>query len=74
MVHDCYAVPAADAAIMARALRQVFVDLFANRDVLAKFRTEMAHMIGVDADTLPPLPEYGELDVSQLMDSEFFFA
>ena len=74
MVHDCYAVPAADAAVMARALRQVFVDLFANRDVLAKFRAEMAHMIGVDADTLPPLPEYGELDVSQLMDSEFFFA
>lgn len=42
-----------------------------SRDLLAEFKAEIEGNFGV---TLDPLPEYGSLEPSGVMASEFFFA
>ncbi|WP_018123401.1 DNA-directed RNA polymerase [Desulfovibrio oxyclinae] len=75
MVHDSYGVPAADAANMARTLREVFVQMFTEHDVLDEFRDEIITMIGEEAaKELPAMPKKGGLDITKVLESDFFFA
>jgi DNA-directed RNA polymerase len=75
MVHDSYGVPAADAALMARTLREVFVNMFTEHDVLAEFRADVLEMIGEEAAVeIPAMPERGTLDITKVLKSDFFFA
>ena len=75
MVHDSYGTHAADAVALGAALRKAFVDMFANRDVLADLREEVAAMLPDDKKSkLPPLPVNGDLDVTKVLQSAFFFA
>lgn len=75
MVHDSYGTHAVDAAALAQSLREAFVDMFTNRDVLANLRDEVAAMLPDDKKSkLPPLPAKGDLDVTKVLQSAFFFA
>lgn len=75
MVHDSYGVPAADAARMASGLRRAFVDTFTSHDVLEDFLTNLkGQLMPEKIAELPAMPEKGELDVSQVLESPFFFA
>lgn len=75
MVHDSYAVPAADAPTMAQCLRKAFVDCFGATDVLAQLRDEVGAMLTPkNYEKLPPLPEKGSLDISLVTQSAYFFA
>ena len=67
MIHDCYGTHAGDAETLATILRDAFVDLYADRDVLADFAKE----IGGDASTAP---ERGSLDVTEVRGSKYFFS
>lgn len=69
MVHDCYGTHAGDAEALARHLRAAFMELYADRDVLADFAKEVAGTVKVA--TAPP---QGSLDVSSVLSSRYFFS
>lgn len=71
MIHDSYGTHAGNAASMARYLREEFVLMYSQVDVLGRFKEELEAQTG---ETLPNLPPKGNLDLNQVLDSPFFFA
>ena len=69
MIHDSYGVHASDTALMGQLIRQSFVEIY-SVDRLAEF----AHIASEVCDTIPPPPRKGNLDIKQVMNSEYFFA
>ena len=70
--HDSFASIAADSPALAEATRKSFYELFSN-DVLANLRAELARQLPYDA-VMPDLPAYGDLDVSMVLKSPYFFS
>lgn len=66
MVHDSYAVHCCHAATLARTLREAFIRMYNDHDVIAEF----ASSTGVDL----PRPEPGSLDLNNVMHAEFLFS
>lgn len=81
MIHDSYGTHAPKVHAMAAALRSAFVGIF-TQDWLENLRIELqAQLDAAQAKdkegnpyVLPPVPPHGDLDVSRLFESEFFFA
>lgn len=74
MVHDSYGTHAGRAGVMAAALRQAFVDQYSD-DVLGRFRQELTDQLPPDiAAGLPEIPPFGDLDLSNVIESRYFFA
>jgi len=74
MIHDSFGTHAADTAILAASLRAAFVDQY-TREVLTDFRDELAAQLDPELSaTLPPLPPSGDLDLSLVEQSAYFFA
>jgi DNA-directed RNA polymerase len=78
MIHDSYGVHACDTGTLARNLREAFVIQY-SEDVLGRFLREITEQLtssgAVDlVAKLPPLPAFGNLDLSVVLDSEYFFA
>lgn len=73
MIHDSYATLAADTETLAIALRTAFVTFYENNDVLEAFRDEILEQLP-EGVKLPELPSKGELDINQVLNSEYFFA
>jgi DNA-directed RNA polymerase, mitochondrial len=71
MIHDSYGTHAADAPMLARILREEFVRMYEEHDVLADFRERIQQEIG---EELMEVPERGALDLRQVMQSPYFFA
>lgn len=75
MVHDSYATHAADAEALALAIRNAFVQMYQERDWLDAFREEVASQLPAEiAETLPPVPEHGDLNIADVLNSLYFFA
>lgn len=73
MVHDSYATVAGDAALLAQITRQCFVRLYNSHDVIGSlYQQFMAQMD--DPAKCPPPPLAGNLDVSTVLVSDYFFA
>lgn len=72
MIHDSYGTHAGNAVVLAEGLRQAFVDIYQD-DVLGKFAEELGRQLP-ENQKLDPLPDHGNLELAQVMDSEFFFA
>jgi DNA-directed RNA polymerase len=70
MVHDSYGCPAADAEMLGQCLRQAFVDLYQENDVLADFKATVEAALGAP---LPEPPAMGTLDLELIKQSDFFF-
>ena len=68
-VHDSYGAVASQAPLLNRILREAFVEMY-TEDVLGDWHDQMKSF-GVS--DLPDPPAYGNLDVSQVKDSDFFF-
>src|SRR5690606_4711448 len=66
MIHDDYGTHAADTARLYEIIRRVFVDMYARHDVLEEFRAAYSF--------LPEPPPMGDLDLSQVIDSPYFFS
>jgi DNA-directed RNA polymerase len=66
MVHDDYGTTAADSELLATLIRQKFVELYENNDPLADLRQRYPE--------LPPVPAPGNLDIREVLRSEFFFS
>lgn len=75
MIHDSYGTHAADTDQLAYTLREQFVAIYENHDVLQEFADELRSQIPETAwGEIPPIPLKGFLDIRQVLDSEFFFA
>ena len=74
MVHDSFGVHAADVSLFSQLIRECFVEMY-QYDVLSAF-FESAKPLIADAylDEIPPMPSKGQLDLDQVVHSEFFFS
>jgi DNA-directed RNA polymerase len=74
-VHDSFGTTAADVHLLNETLRDAFVKVFTENDVLADFKNGISELVPEkNRDKLPELPRKGKLDVELLRQSEFFFA
>lgn len=71
MVHDSFGCHAADIPVMSACLRKAFVDLYVDYDPLTDFKMQTEQAANIN---LPPVPNKGTLDVTNVTESEFFFA
>ena len=69
-VHDCYGVHASDTETSARLLREAFVEIY-RKPILENFVEDITQ--GIDPKELPELPPKGELDIEEVLKSEYFF-
>ncbi|RVB02836.1 DNA-directed RNA polymerase [Mesorhizobium sp. M7A.F.Ca.CA.004.02.1.1] len=74
MIHDSYGTHACNTTLLATKLREVFVRMY-ETSPLTHFRDELVENLGPSLlDELPELPQTGDLNLWQIMNSEFFFA
>lgn len=73
MVHDSYGCHASDMGEMNRILREQFVDQYTKFNPLESFRNSIQDHLpnGVE---LPEVPLIGDLDLNDVLDSEYFFS
>jgi len=67
MIHDDFGVPANRVAEFRRVIQETFYDLHSNNDLLAAFQDEHPDV------SLPPMPDRGDLDLSGVLSSPYFF-
>ena len=73
MIHDAYGCPAADMPVLTRTLRESFIEMYST-DVLGDLLAKLAKAIPQDKhNKLTPLPKKGSLDITQVLESEYFF-
>lgn len=73
MIHDSYGTHAADTDKLASILRECFVEMYLNNDVLAQFEERCRAVLPTDVE-IPPRPAMGSLDISAVKESAYFFA
>lgn len=74
MVHDSFATHAADAPAMSRILRETFVDIY-SVNVLEKFLAEVKEQLPEELhEKIPPLPQFGNLEIRDVLKASYFFA
>lgn len=71
-IHDSYGTHAGNTAALAQTLREQFVEMYSTC-VLERFRTDLMSMLPEGVE-LPAVPQKGTLDLSQVLESPFFFA
>ena len=71
MIHDSFSCHAADVEMFGACLREAFIDLYEHNNPLQLFKSQAEAQSGLE---LPPLPATGDLDITQVRHSEFFFA
>lgn len=69
-IHDDYGVHACDTEVFAKLIREAFVEQY-SENVLLKFHTELSARYP-DVE-LPLPPEYGDLDITSVLSSSYFF-
>lgn len=70
-VHDCYGTYASDTETSARLLREAFVEIY-RQPILENLTDDLTQ--GLDESIeLPELPNKGELDIEEVLRSEYFF-
>ena len=74
-VHDSFGTTAADVEVLNKSLREAFIQMFTDNDILANFRDDVLRQLPEEYKTkLPEVPQKGDLDINELRNSEFFFA
>lgn len=72
LIHDSYGTHAGNAAVMAHLLREEFIAMY-TPNVLLRLKNELEEQLP-EGMGLPPLPPMGDLDLSVIRESRFFFA
>lgn len=75
MIHDSFGTHAADTNMLAACLREAFVQMYSETDVLDDLREQFKRQapVGKEGD-IPALPPKGDLDIEAVRNSDFFFA
>lgn len=75
MIHDSFGTTAAETEDLFRIVRESFVEMYTDMDVLDNFRGEIVRQLSAEAvGELPELPKRGSLDLSGVLASRFCFA
>ena len=72
MVHDSYGTHSSHMPMMSDLIRQEFVKMYEQHDVLTELRDHAIQTLGTEDVPLPP--ELGDLDIRRVLESEYFFA
>lgn len=72
MVHDSYGAPLAQAGLMFRTVREAFVQMYTENDVLEQFKADMMAYIK-KGEEVPAIPAKGDLDIRVIVDSLYAF-
>jgi DNA-directed RNA polymerase, mitochondrial len=74
MIHDSFGCVAADAWSMYYAVRTTFIKLYTDNNLYEDLLNQVKQQLdNPDAVKLPELPERGDLDLSQVLDSRYCF-
>ena len=72
-VHDSFWTHPGDVPVLNRVLREAFVDLH-SRPLLEQLREELiSRNPDVDPSAFPPIPSVGDLDLQEVLKSDYFF-
>lgn len=71
-VHDCYGTYASDTEASAKFLREAFVEIY-RQPILKNFTEDVLEGLNIKDEEKPEIPEYGELDIDEVLKSEYFF-
>ena len=69
MIHDSYGTHAHNSGKLATRLREAFVEIYTENDVLDDFRKAALEVL----DDVPEPPKKGTLDLNQVLKSDYFF-
>ena len=72
MVHDSYGTHSSLMPIMSNNIRQQFVSMYEQHDVLTELRDHAIQSLGTEDVPLPPT--MGNLDLRKVLESDYFFA
>lgn len=70
MIHDSYGTTLEDAGLLFKTVRECFVKLYTEHDVLKEFAEEVAHLT---EKKLPDLPERGSFNINEVLSSLYAF-
>jgi DNA-directed RNA polymerase len=70
--HDEIAVLAADAGVLSTTVREMTCKMF-EQDILTNFSDQIQSLLPASV-TLPPVPPKGTLDISGVMQSDYYFS
>ena len=75
MIHDSFGTTAGDAEELFRIIRESFVEMYGEVEVLESFRDEITTKMSTKNQLLvQPLPERGTLELGRVVDSRYCFA
>jgi len=75
LIHDSFGTIPADAGKLFKAVRETMVLTYENNDVLADFYSQFADQLHeTQLDKMPPLPKKGNLNLQDILKSDFAFA
>ena len=70
-VHDCYGTLAPDTDLSAKFLREAFVEIY-RQPILENFTEDVLQVVEGEVE-LPEIPERGDLDIEDVLESSYFF-
>lgn len=70
MIHDSYGTTLEHAGLMFKTIRECFVKLYTEHDVLKEFAEEVSHLT---EKKLPDLPEKGSFNINEVLSSLYAF-
>lgn len=70
MIHDSYGTTVADAGVLFKTVRECFVKMYTEHDVLKEFAEEVSHLTEKE---LPELPSKGSFDINEVLSSLYAF-
>lgn len=75
IIHDSFGTIPAQAGKLFKAVRETFVSTYQFNDVLNDFREEFLEQLHeTQLEDMPPIPQKGDLDIQQVLLSDFAFA
>ena len=77
LIHDSFGTHAADSANLAKAIRESFVQMYQENDVLQQYKDCTYHHLPEKHKALFPIdsmPKRGTLDLKQVLESKYFFS
>jgi DNA-directed RNA polymerase len=75
MIHDSFGTTAGDVEDLYHVVRESFVEMYSEIDVIESFRDEINQQLsGKNQALLEPTPVRGSLDLSQVCTSRYCFA
>lgn len=75
MIHDSFGVHAPHCDLLLESVKEAFVQMYTREDVLDIFRQSVLEQLSdEDKPELPELPKRGNLDLTKVRESEFFFS